>query len=121
MWPFSSKKGVAADPVGVICRLLIERWWEWHVRPLNGNSNHHMLEHISGVGVEWDSIANTYGHYVWLRGAGSVRLSYRDADRVVAALTAHAAARAAGPPRDFGKTANALATRSRPGSRTPPG
>lgn len=100
------------DPVGDLCRLLVERPWEWETNDDAEDSN--VLSHPSGVSVSWLNneyrSSGKYGPEVWLViGRESVRLSNDDADRVAAAITGSAVARVGRKPRPFPESAVLLA------------
>lgn len=119
MWPFRSRPSVqpASDPVGAICRLLVDRWWEW--APGQTEDGGAQLAHTSGVCLSWemrlDPRPYKYGRapLVSISMANEngilTEMPFGDSARIYAAIQAHAAARIAHTPYRFTDAAVSLA------------
>ncbi len=104
MWPFRRHPPTAvADPIGDICRLLCERWWEWAANRSKEGSP--ALQHSSGTFIVW-----LHGT-VWLGTGDSPgnTLSNYDSTRVIRAIHGNFAARISNRPFRFTDAALALA------------
>lgn len=102
------------DPIGDICRLLVEKAWEW--TPGNtGKPSAPKLSHISGVWLAWDNRGSMYrnDHLRVFFGVGAESLGEEiggnDAVRLFRAVQGNAAARAVRPRVNFDDATKAMA------------
>lgn len=96
------------DPVGDLCRLLVERPWEWEAfEPPDGYNG---MRHVpSDVEVMWGSTRGRYPQrFVTLKLNGQL-ISVDDVERVRSAIRHSFIARATGKSRPFSASAVALA------------
>jgi hypothetical protein len=109
-WFSRKQKTSEADPVGELCRLLVERPWEWEDAT---RAEIAVLTHVSGASVAWRAKYPFGGddYDVFLSPkAGAVAILRRDVARVMAALRASAVARVkSGGGRPFSVEAQAMA------------
>lgn len=101
-----------SDPIGDICRLLVEKPWEWE------GAGGGALRHLSGVGIGWQNALRdpryplTEGAYraaVVQTAGASVVCSQDETARVKGALLRMAAARVARPRVSFDEATKSVA------------
>ncbi len=124
MWGFSRRaKPDALDAITLMCKLLVERPWEWVIsaqptKP-NGEIGNPIIKHISGVFLIYaNSVSGTHP-LVWLSlgGPTAVRVSGSDSDRLYAAILGCAAARVARPRCAYDVTVTAMIKSVQDGDR----
>lgn len=100
---FGGPRPSKPDPVGDICRLLVERPWEWVVSTQPDRSKNQMgrpvLTHVSGVYRIYENDRTRSTPSVWLALGGTTAMptDFPDAERLYRAILGNAAARVARP------------------------
>lgn len=106
-----------SDPIGGICRLLVERPWEWTAAESTPNDDSAVgpeLTHVSGVSLIWDFDVTLDRAEVWMscasgKNALSIQQPRADAQRLFKAIQGHAAAKVSRPRANYDETTKAMA------------